>query len=551
MELPIDAHLLDTSRGDLTPTSFFNASLNEHGRYDGMRCVIRLSPRVHDLVASLPDGIGFRSDVSWDQVQAFSTYLHETVHWWQHVGSTCGLMLSLSYPAQTHSNINHLRHFAKTIGPRKSILEYAATAPGPRGSGTPAGLANTIINNQFDINAYRLLATNPERAEPLVNHKMFESVGHAYQIALAQVLNAIGSTFDRTLAFLPDFREWEQPFRRLRQDRVPGYFHGSPVALSPIGAGFIFEGQARYGQLQYLHFSSNGRFNFKDAYDAGMMDELYTEAFETFLRLVGLDRPDTIDHPTVGLFLLICDIANNPGEGFPLPIQSFATFLSDVDPGLRFIQLCSGVRLFCPDLATAITDYSFEEYEAASERLCAVLKTYSPMAICREVSRWCEENQPFRDNLILHDSGKSSELNPPIQLLFGQFASFIRDKIKFAHILCWPGAHMAGTRATDNSIGIFSRQSPLFIDRAEDEMIVPVLKAGLIEADVMESFQRFYDSYALYELTTQWIIAPGSFTYPFRWLQPNGSDTQVKEWADRIFENAYGVAPDDFTILRT
>lgn len=60
-----------------------------------------MSPRVHELIASLPNGIGFSSDVTFEQMQAFSTYLHETIHSWQHVGSTCGFMMSLSYPVRT------------------------------------------------------------------------------------------------------------------------------------------------------------------------------------------------------------------------------------------------------------------------------------------------------------------------------------------------------------------------------------------------------------------------------------------------------------------
>ena len=99
----LDPLLLDTSRGDLLTTTQFNAIINAHGLYDGLRFVVRLSPRVHDLIATLPNGIGFRSGISREQVNAFSTYLHETIHWWQHIGSTCGFMLSLSYPLQTHA----------------------------------------------------------------------------------------------------------------------------------------------------------------------------------------------------------------------------------------------------------------------------------------------------------------------------------------------------------------------------------------------------------------------------------------------------------------
>ncbi len=88
-------------------------------------------------------------------------------------------------------------------------------------------------------------------------------------------------------------------------------------------------------------------------------------------------------------------------------------------------------------------------------------------------------------------------------------------------MLAW--ADMAGDRAKDDTLEVFTRQSPLFIDRADDQMIVPIVRSGLAEKDVLERFQRFYDGHALYELTDQWVRKSGPFTYPFRWLQPNGS----------------------------
>ena len=108
---------------------------------------------------------------------------------------------------------------------------------------------------------------------------------------------------------------------------------------------------------------------------------------------------------------------------------------------------------------------------------------------------------------------------------------------------------MAGKHLKEGSAGVFSRQSPLFVDRADTETIVPVVRSGLDEADVMETFQNFYNGQALYDLTRQWIKSSGPFTYDYRWLQPNGTTEQVKEWADRIFANAFGVAPDDFRHL--
>jgi len=252
----LDPELLDTSRGDLLAQTGFHATLGAHGRYDrydGLRFVVRLSPRVHELIATLPNGVMSSKALTFEQIQAFSTYLHETIHWWQHIGSTCGFMLSLSYPAQTHANIKHLRRFLEQVGPVKSIRAWAAAHSGPLDLNSPCATANTIINNQFDIQAYRLLATNPDRAKELVNSPMFESVGHTYSIALANGIFALASTFDQNFAFLPDPRIWEKEFGRLREKSEPGFYFGSPVSLSPIGAFHIFEGQARFAQLQYLH----------------------------------------------------------------------------------------------------------------------------------------------------------------------------------------------------------------------------------------------------------------------------------------------------------
>lgn len=545
-----DPLLLNRYPGDPLAQTRFNAVVNAHGLYDGQRFVVRLSPKVHDLIASLPEGVAITSEATPDQIQAFSTYLHETIHWWQHMGSTCGFMLSLSYPLQTHGNLAHLRRFLEQVGPVKSVRGWAENNPGPRDMTSPRATANIIVNNQFDMHAYRFLATNPDRAGELVNNPLFESWAHCYSIALGNGVVALSSLFDKDHEFMPDPRIWQPELEKLRNSREPGYYHGSPIELSPIGAHHIFEGQARFAQLQYLHFATGGAFEWEDAERQGMMSPIYTAAFEDFLLRTGFERPGSIDHPMVALFLLICDIAINPAEAFPFPVHDARFFITDVDPGMRFIYLSTVLKLQFPEMQAAITQYSASEYMHVSSKLCDALKTHTPLQIAQEINRWTEGGPDFAACLANHDAGKASERNLPLQVLFGQLAAFARDKARFPHMLCWPGAHMAGLRASNDFIGVFSRQSPMFIDRADDEMIVPVLRAGLNEATVLDRFQEFYNGYALYDLTSQWISQPGPFAYDFRWLQPHGSKEDVKGWADRIFASAYGVSPDDFMILK-
>jgi hypothetical protein len=544
-----DPSLLDTVRGGLGADTNFNATLGAHGLYDGLRFVVRLSPRVHDLIQSLPVGIGFRSEASSEQVQAFSTYLHETIHWWQHIGSTCGFMLGLSFPAQTHANLLHLRQLIEQIGPIKPIRSWASKVELSSQPGTSGAIANIIVNNQFDIEAYRLLATNPERAQSLVNDPMFECVGHAYRIALGNGVHALASTFDPAFGLLPDPNVWSEQLNILRDQRETGFYYGSPILLPPIGAFHIFEGQARFSQIQYLYFSSGGLFDLDQADKAGMLAPIYTKAFEVFLLQSGLQRPNTANHSVIGLFLLVCDLAINPGEGFPFPVKFPRAFLNDVDPGVRFLLLATVIRSSCPETARAINRYSAVEYDLVSATLCNALKIFSPLQIVAELNRWTQASQPLRQCLARHDVGKADILNLPLQVLFGQFLSFAREKARSPHILCWPGPNMAGPLADDDAVGVFSRQSPLFIDRGEDEMIVPVLRDGVSELDTMETFQGFYGGQALYDLTRQWIKEPGPFRYNYRWLQPNGTPEEIRGWASNIFSRAYSVSPEDFKIL--
>lgn len=346
------AHLLD----DFSPLfsqAPFNATVKGRGLYDTFQFVLRLSPVVHRKLADMPSGIVTSGMIDLEGIEAFSTYLHETVHWWQHVGSTYGLMLSLTYPAQAHANYDHLRNLTTSVGFKKSIRKLAETLPGG-GLGTPSGLANIIVNNHFDMDSFRGLTVSPLFAQEIVQSPQFENLGHAYRIAYGNIISLLSSVSDRDFRVIPHPEAWSEPFRKLREAQEEGYYYGSPISLYPIGAHQIFEGQARMAQLQYFYFTTGGLLGLEAADECKMLEGIYGEAFSTFLRLTELERPSSIDHPTIALFLLICDVAINPGSGFPFPLVHHRTFIWDIEPGARFVSLCRLARLQCPEILGSI-----------------------------------------------------------------------------------------------------------------------------------------------------------------------------------------------------
>lgn len=543
----LSPHLLTDHVSLLSANGNFGATTEAHGLYNTFQFVLRLSPLVHRKLASLPSGIINSGDTDLEGVQAFSTYLHETIHWWQHIGSTYGLMLSMTYPTQAHANHGHLKSLLADVGFKKSIRQLAGMLPGG-GLGTPAGTANIVINNHFDMEAFRGLTVSPTSAEKIVQDPQFESLGHAYQIACGNIVSLLSSVSDRRFNVIPHPKEWSAPFRKLREEKEEGYYYGSPVTLYPIGAYEIFEGQARVAQLQYLHFSTGGLLDMGAAVQSGMFDGVYGKAFTTFLQLTNLEWPNSLDHPTIALFLLVCDLAINPGGGFPFPLVQFPTFIRDIEPGARFVTLSTIARLQHPEVFGLIHNYSRDEYEAVSQKLCAAIIESPPLDIARELRRWCELPE-FHQLMEEHRTFKFDKGNIVVRILFSHFLAFMCDKYERPEFFCWPGAWMAGKRLSEDAAFLFDRHGALFVDKEEDDGVFPRLAAGRTESAVQEAFDDFYAHNVVFNLTRQWITTPGPFQYDFRWLSQRGTDREIRAFCERSFQSLYGVNPSSVSLI--
>src|SRR5688572_26916450 len=115
--------------GWISSESPFNAG-GSRGSYHPFRFLVRLRADMHQLLDQHPGGISKSGQEDVALLDAFSTYFHETIHWWQHVGSTTGLLLSLSPPMQTHVNYAHLQSILSMIGPVKPLTMLTEKPPG-------------------------------------------------------------------------------------------------------------------------------------------------------------------------------------------------------------------------------------------------------------------------------------------------------------------------------------------------------------------------------------------------------------------------------------
>lgn len=232
----------------------FRATLKAEGLYQTNHFVLRLSPRNHQLVDEVTSSDFETRNATPDALRAYAVYLHETIHWWQHVGSTSGLVYSLVYPAQTYSTLAQVRRVFQSIGPVKSVRQWAEDA---QRNGTPATdqtlqLANIVVNNALDVDFYRQITSSPLSLERIYQDPYFESVGHCYFVAYGQILGLIGEAVGEDAKHFPSGDHWDAEYERVRSAQHFGFYLGSPMLRPIVGIYALYEGQARFSQLQFL-----------------------------------------------------------------------------------------------------------------------------------------------------------------------------------------------------------------------------------------------------------------------------------------------------------
>jgi len=550
---PLDLQhaLLDSIGDEPESAPTFASNLNVHGMYETMRFVLRLSPRNHELMEMIPaSGVGL-GDLHPEAIQAFSTYLHETVHWWQHVGSTSGLLYSLSYLAQCHSSMGQLREVLATIGPKKPLKGYTDQVLRSEGNSAQVKLAsaNIAVNNAQDVEYYKYYAYSPRiNIDWMYKEPHFESVGHGYFVVYGQLVDMLADAIDPEYVILPNPKSWESETLRMRQERVEGYYWRSPVRLPAVGLQAVYEGQARITQLQFLDGARDEPLACAGWKEEGYLSGIYVEAFDSFLALSNSEWPETLEDPLVALFLLICDLAMNPTRGLPIDIKAFDDFIRDVDVGVRFILLCQAAAKL-PHLKSAITAYSKAEYISVSEELTALAGYDHPTVGPNAVRQWLDHAPGLPKLMQEYESFNYDLPNFPIRVFLSHFVAFYKDKSEHPEFFCWAGMYMSGQCSMVDWQAVWLRHLSLFSDRGDRHGVFARQRLDRSEQAVKATFNQFFGTITLYDLTRQWILKDGPFVCDFAWISEKYDQSRAEARANDIFKQVYGITLDQFEIV--
>lgn len=543
--------LLDPQADHYEVPLTFAATLRAHGSYETTRFVLRLSPKNHELVDKLEVNAYGDGPIPWEAIQAYSTYIHETIHWWQHVGSTSGLLLSLSYFSQLHSTMDELRECLKRFGPIKSLKRYTDEVLLDEGWEAQEKLApaNFAVNNVLDIFYYKSYALRPRQAiQWMIKDNHFEDIGYMYSIVYGQLIGLVSGAIDPEFQFLPSLERLSEETLRLHTEGHEGFVKNSNVHLPYVGLHAIYEGQARFIQLDFLNRARDEPLTCEEWRTEGYLSGIYVEAFESFLKHTETEWPSSLSDPIVPLFLLVCDLAINPTRGLPFDFGHLENLIHHVDVGIRFAEFCFAIK-DAPNLKSAIKKLSLEEYVEVSSELCKARHYDHPMAALEEVVRWAEEYPLVQQLMEEHRTFKFNPENLNIRVFLSHYISMCKDKYEHPHFFCWPGAYMAGHPSEVDFRQVWLRHLSLFSDKADKDGVYPRKWPDRSEKAVMETFNRFYGTMALYELTEQWILRDGPFNCDFSWMSDNYDEQSFRGWANDSFKKAFGADLSAFKIL--
>lgn len=535
--------LLDTLTQSELSQPGLSSCLNELGLYHPTQYVLRLSYSVHKLVDSATEKK--IKDITWEEFQAFSTYLHETVHWWQFIGSSIGFMLSMGYPAEAHANVKALQKLAQSNA-RKPLIKWAeAEMFGGKDHKTPdIANANTVTNNTLDLAFYRTIITNATNIKKIAKANYFESKGHAFNVAYNATLNILRGMFDPYSTFLPNPDDWHDEFEKLKIECKTGFFYGSPIHIYPTSGLDIIEGQARFIQLQFLSSVSKNKISIVEVDNDGYLNGVYGNAFRLFLKTTNSDTPELIDSPIVALFLLICDISLNPTEGFPKAVTNSERFLETTDCNYRFLALCKAVKENSY-LKEYIKDYSKKEYLEVAQVLTSHCGFEHPYEIPILISEWKKQRSTIQELLRQQENFDYDPASISIRVLFSHFLVFNLDKLEAPQFFCWAGKHLASNQDSESYKRIWLKNLSLYSDGAEDQTILPRLFEGKPVENIKKTFNAFYAENLVYNISQQWVAAHGPFQYSFSWLTEREDPEIVKNKANELFEKVYGINPNN------
>ena len=359
----------------------------------------------------------------------FSTHLHEYIHWWQHIGTTSGFIYGLSISVQALATTAYLIECGQQVS-KPIIHNITNKLPVEH----PSWLA-ALRWSEIEYGATFMFS--PRTVIYLLKTaKFYESIGHSMLLLYLNSIAALARIVDRDYHGLPPALDWIDLYESFIQTVKPGF---SPLEIIdvPLGMKELQEAQARLSELQYLDLSYQP-ISWAELKKGKKLSGIYGAALNYYFKHSNLSEPTSVHDPKINLFLLLCDIALNPDEGYPNPISNDGNFVYRTHPGIRFMKLCK-ILSENQEVLKILENLSLKSYEAVCEIFCRKAGWATPIEVFERVLSLFAKIEGLEELNSKEDSGDFGEMDVPLWFFLSQHRSFLETKSQVPHFFCWSG----------------------------------------------------------------------------------------------------------------
>lgn len=515
------------------------------GLVDPTTFVLRLNPDIDSFLRGEQDTI-FAFNWSREKQIAVGVFIHEMTHWWQLVGTTLGLLHAACINVQSNILTSLLTDWVNNYQPKKSAFLAFRDAM-VRRADAEVNLLYNIVGRWMDLEFWSALMDQRSAAYMLTNEPFFESVGktllRASFYSLHQLLS-LGKNANHRAGW---FNEWLDLAEQLTQKQINKDFSGPGILLGlSIGGREILEGQARLTEVQYLYQVSVGRLDFQQLESLGYFDKEYGHALREFVRLTNLPYPTNSLHSTIGLCLLVCDLALNPPVPYPVEFVEIDSIVSACHPGARFLEICRTISRN-PTYWSKRFEYTREVHDEFTAALEPSLYKMSTAEVARHsVDFW--ERLPDIHSIIDGPIDDALQLpSTPLKFLLRKHVALMREKSHKPHLFCWYGATFVEVMTQE--LG-FVRHGPPLLSVGETGQIFgsPTLDEGT-SRDPEAILYNFLISQGMNDLIRQWISKPGPFLFNYEWIDSREPESFWQTALGEYFLKMYKISISGVRIM--
>lgn len=503
-------------------TTTFSAKLfsTALGLFDPLTFVVRVSPGIQKSLERATNRI---SAIFWSEEELLSAvvFLHETIHWWQYIGTSLGFTESLSVSVQGSSARRLLQIWSDQYGPRKPTTS-AFREIYSKGTSSERQLLLNINQNWMDVELSSAVIHRPYLINGLHSEPYFKSLGRAILRHYVQTYAALEPILKDNFTKLPKVADWVNQGNMAAEAGAPDFTEdylipGTEITRPGFGAFEIMEGQARLSEIQYLSVFTHDRFNWQTCVKQGMLSEPYGMAFKYFITQTNLPWPDNSLAPSVGLFLLACDITLNPGEIYPFARFCPDTLVKSTHPSTRFERVTTAVSKIRSQLLHNFK-YDDDAYLQMSSQLCAVIDEISPNLVAEEIIHLFDGIPGAKSILDGAPSNVFRLPSIPLKFYIWKHYTLMLDKIQHPAYFCWPAP--CSVRMTLNYPQVFMRNTPPLISPSFDGKIMSTQSFYGDNSDLEHGLYDYLISQLLNDVIRQWIAKPGPFATSYDWIDP-------------------------------